>query len=228
MNPNLNKEINTKKVISVYDFDGTISNIDSFTSFLAYAYGNRSYYIKMISLLIPTLRYFSGSMSRSDLKAFLISRFLKGESSEWLSNKAKDFFDEKIDSLIRVGAIDQIKRDLHRGFHVAICSASPEFLLAPFAKFLNASLVCTRLETENGIFTGNILGKNCIAGEKVERLIDAYGPLDNFYLIGWGDSPGDYDFLSISQESNWRPFRNYVSPPPEYLSAIKIRNSKNY
>lgn len=180
----------------------------------------------MASLFIPTLRYFLGNITRNELKEKLVAKFMTGVSQEWISSRAEYYLKDSWKYLINKEALTHIEYDLQRGFEVTICSASPEIVLAPFAKKLGMNLIGTRLEEVDGIFTGKLIGNNCRAEEKVARLKEKYGNLDNYHLIGWGDSPGDYDLLNISQERNWRPFRGKIHIPPDFKREIEIRNIK--
>lgn len=47
------------KVLSVFDFDGTLTRHDSFVPFLRFAFGTREFTQRILRLALPTLRYLS-------------------------------------------------------------------------------------------------------------------------------------------------------------------------
>ncbi|HEB8768541.1 TPA: HAD-IB family hydrolase, partial [Klebsiella pneumoniae] len=44
------------RMLSVFDFDGTLTRHDSFIPFLRFAFGNRAFSRRIVSMALPTLR----------------------------------------------------------------------------------------------------------------------------------------------------------------------------
>jgi phosphatidylglycerophosphatase C len=88
-----------------------------------------------------------------------------------------------------------------------ICTASPEILIAPFAKRLGAEgLIGTRLEFDaQDRVTGRFIGLNCRAAEKVVRLTEAYGP-ELRLTAAYGDTSGDTEMLAAAERKGYRVF----------------------
>lgn len=76
------------RMLSVFDFDGTLTRHDSFIPFLRFAFGNRAFSRRIVSMALPTLRCMRKQMTRDELKETLITTFLTGVEEKWVSSKA--------------------------------------------------------------------------------------------------------------------------------------------
>ena len=79
--------VSVKQVLSVFDFDGTLTRHDSFVPFLKFAFGTREFNRRILRLALPGVRFLARRMNRDELKARLISSFLTGVEVEWLRKK---------------------------------------------------------------------------------------------------------------------------------------------
>lgn len=194
------------KVLSVFDFDGTLTRHDSFVPFLRFAFGTSEFTRRILRLALPSLRYFGRSMSRDELKAQLISTFLTGVEAKWVAQKAEEFCQLVWPKLMRPSGLRSVAVELASGAEVTLCSASPALVLRPFAERLGIKLIGTELEVVNDRLTGKISGSNCRCENKVLRLAAIYGPLDQYRLRAWGDTRGDHELLAAAQDAHWRHF----------------------
>jgi len=195
-----------RAALVVFDFDGTLTRHDSFVPFLRFAFGNSVFFCKLAALALPTLGFLTKRRSRDALKAELIRVFLSGVSSAWLRQQAEHYCALRWHKLMRPKALQGVSAQLASGATVTLCSASPELLLAPFAKRLGVALMGTQLEEQDGLLTGRILGNNCRCAAKVSRLEAVYGSLEQYHLRAFGDSRGDFELLAAAQEAHWKPF----------------------
>lgn len=194
------------EVLSVFDFDGTLTRRDSFVPFLRFAFGTRAFTVRMVRMLPDAIRYLSKGMTRDELKAVLIASFLKGVSVAWIEQRANEFRGAYWSRLMRPAGLQSVATEKACGAQVTICSASPRLVLKPFADELGIKLIATELEEEDGRLTGRISGINCRCEAKVLRLEAIYGPLEKFRLRAWGDTRGDHELLAAAQEPHWRHF----------------------
>lgn len=194
------------RVLSVFDFDGTLTRHDSFVPFLRFAFGKREFVRRLFKLVLPSLRYLSRGMTRDELKAHLISAFLTGADAQWVSGRAQAFSERHWEGLMRPSGLRAVAHELASGAEVTLCSASPALVLRPFADRLGIKLIATELEQVDGQLTGNIAGNNCRCENKVLRLEAVYGPLDEFRLRAWGDTRGDHELLAAAHDAHWRHF----------------------
>ncbi|MQU08024.1 HAD family hydrolase [Pseudomonas helleri] len=206
MNEVLNTPEKGKQVLSAFDFDGTLTYHDSFVPFLRFAFGNRLFAMRLLRMIPATTAYLLGRISRNDLKEKLITVYLTGAKEAWVAERAEAFCDASWQQLMRPLGLVSVASELEQKAIVTICSASPELVLKPFAKKLGIALIGTRLQSVDGVLTGEIDGTNCRCEQKVIRLEAQYGPLDQYTLRAWGDTRGDEQLLGAAQEPHWREF----------------------
>ena len=195
-----------KQVLSVFDFDGTLTRHDSFVPFLKFAFGTREFNRCMLRLALPSVRFLTRRLTRDELKAQLICTFLTGVEAKWIQDQAVNFCGLFWQHLMRPSGIKSVAAEVEAGAVVTLCSASPALVLQPFADRLGIKLIGTQLEVIDGLLTGRISGNNCRCQYKVLRLEAEYGPLDQYRLKAWGDTRGDHELLAAAQEAHWRHF----------------------
>ncbi|WP_409519609.1 HAD family hydrolase [Pseudescherichia sp.] len=195
-----------KKVLSVFDFDGTLTRRDSFIPFLKFAFGRRLFTRKILQLVIPTLRCFRRKLTRDELKEVLITTFLSGIEEKWVQDQAVAYCTQYWDRLMRPNGLLAVAKEISTGAEVTLCSASPVLVLQPFADKLGIKLIGTQLESKDGVLTGRITDHNCRCIHKIKRLESVYGSLSDYHLRAWGDSRGDYEMLAAAGDAYWRHF----------------------
>ena len=212
-----------KTVLSVFDFDGTLTHSDSFVPFLRFAFGKRIFTLKMLRLVLPTLRCFSRRLTRDELKEVLITTFLTGVEARWVEEKAKIFCSRYWAKMMRQEGLSAVEAEIDSGAEVTLCSASPELVLRPFTDRLGIKLIGTQLDVKDGILTGKISGNNCRCGQKIARLKQIYGDLSAYHLRAWGDSRGDYELLYAAQEPHWRHFHRNPAKYEKRRKQFSVR-----
>ena len=141
-------------------------------------------------------------------KQHLFSFFFKGISLD----KFNDFgnkFSAEIDKILRPKALETLKLHKKNGDSVVILSASIENWIKPWAEEVGADMVlATKIETnKKGLLTGKFLSKNCYGQEKVNRLLELFPDRNNYILIAYGDSPGDKEFIELSDKGYYNKFK---------------------
>lgn len=225
---NLMADISVAKsqVLSVFDFDGTLTHHDSFIPFLRFAFGKRYFAGKLVRMALPTIHCVRRKLTRDELKEVLIKTFLAGVDEHWLRQKAEAFCEKYWTKLMRPAGVLAVAAEVNSGAEVTICSASPALVLQPFADRLGIKLIGTQLEVENGVLTGRITGHNCRCVQKVKRLERVYGHLGDYHLRAWGDTRGDYELLAAAQDPHWRHFHRSWSRRNSPVERFRIHNKK--
>jgi phosphoserine phosphatase len=119
------------KVLSVFDFDGTLTHHDSFVPFLKFAFGPGEFYGRMVKLAVPALRFLVRQISRDELKAQLIRTFMTGVEKAWVQQKAEEYCQRNWARLMRPAGVLSVEHELGSGAVVTLCSASPALVLQP-------------------------------------------------------------------------------------------------
>jgi phosphatidylglycerophosphatase C len=189
-----------------FDFDGTLTSRDSFTTFLRWRFGARAYTAGMLALAPSAARYVL-DRDRGRLKAAAARRFLAGMPRAELEAWAQTFASEQGRALLRPDALRAWRRWQSEGARLVIVTASPETIVGPIARGLGADLLLgTRLAFDAADrVTGEFEGANCRGPEKVRRLQAAFG--DGVRLeAAYGDTHGDKEMLALAEEQGMKVF----------------------
>ena len=110
---------------------------------------------------------------------------------------------------MRADAVATFRWWRSRGATVVIVTASPEEVVAPFARALGAAaLLGTQLEYDaKGKVTGAFACANCRGDEKVNRLRAHFGE-DVRLAAAYGDTSGDTAMLQLADEKGYRVFKS--------------------
>jgi phosphatidylglycerophosphatase C len=193
--------------IVAFDFDGTLTVRDSYTAFLAWRAGPAAYALGLASLWPATVSYLA-KPDRGRLKAAATRRFLGGVPLAEVEADARRFAEASARTLFRPDAIRAWKRWQADNARLVIVTASPEPVIAPFARGLGATaLIGTRLAVdEAGRVTGDFDGPNCRGEEKVVRLKAMFGE-DVRLEAAYGDTDGDTQMLALAEEKGFKVFQ---------------------
>jgi phosphatidylglycerophosphatase C len=193
----------TQSVVA-FDFDGTLTVRDSFTAFMAGRTRLPRDSLAVLRLL-PELLLYPVLRDRGRLKGAVVRRLLAGLSPDQLAQAAEAFAQSHAHRLFRPDALETWRAWKAKGALMVIVSASPEAVLEPFARRLDADrLIATRLTVDT---QGRLAldGANCRGPEKVRRLRAEFGP--NLRLAAaYGDTAGDREMLALADERGYRVF----------------------
>ncbi len=193
--------------IAAFDFDGTLTARDSFIAFLAWSVPPARLGAALIRLA-PAFLVYLLVRNRGRLKAAAIKVLFGGVPRSELQAQARAFAIAKAHQLIRPDARAAWARLQAQGFRLAIVTASPEDIVAPFARGLGAdALIGTRLKVDSeDRITGALDGRNCRGPEKVRRLIQVFGP-DMDLAQAYGDTRGDREMLAAAASGYMKLFK---------------------
>jgi phosphatidylglycerophosphatase C len=194
--------------VVAFDFDGTLTVRDSFLAFLRWRAGSRRWSAGLLRLAPAAIAYLF-HRDRGRIKAAAVREFLRGVPRAQLETDARTFAEGFSRQLLRPDAVGAWKR--WRGDHVrlVIVTASPEMIVAPFARGLGAdALIGTELAFDAGDrVTGSLATPNCRGPEKVTRLRAAFGD-DVEVKAAYGDTRGDREMLAMAEITGYRVFKS--------------------
>jgi phosphatidylglycerophosphatase C len=193
-------------LLVAFDFDGTLTWRDSFLAFLLWRAGPARFALGLAKLIPASLAY-AIHRDRGRLKVAATRVFLGGTTLDDLRSSAAAFAESAEAGLMRPDALRCWNEWRTRGARLVIVTASPEIVVAPFARRLGAdALIGTRLATDDaGRVTGAFDGANCRGPEKVSRLREMFGPGVTL-AAAYGDTAGDREMLSIAGKAGYRVF----------------------
>jgi len=196
-----------EKRLALFDFDGTITKKDSLIKFIRFSTGNIKFSLGVLLLSPMLIAYTLKLIPNHKAKEYMISYFFKGMKQDVFLNLAKNYSLTQIKHIVRPEAIRRLTWHQQQGHNIVIVSASIECWLKPWCMQHGIELIATKLEFKNNVFTGKFLTKNCYGVEKVNRIQKLYNLNDYSYIYAYGDSKGDAQLLSLSDESYYKPFR---------------------
>jgi phosphatidylglycerophosphatase C len=202
----LASEGNDDVPIVAFDFDGTLTVRDSFTAFLKWRAGKIRYALGIVRLLPAALAYLF-HRDRGRIKAQAVGEFLRGVPRERLEADAAAFAKSHSRQLLRPDAVAAWKRWRTQRVRLVIVTASPDILVAPFARGLGADvLLGTEIAYDaQGRVAGAFATPNCRGPEKVVRLKDRFGP-ELTVKAAYGDTSGDREMLAMAEIPGYRVF----------------------
>jgi len=193
------------KKLYLFDFDGTLTYKD--TMFLFLKFYNPTKYSFQFLKHVPLFVLLKLKLANAEaVKKSFISSILKGESRYQIEKKAKQFFEENYPDLFRQNALDFINNIDTENTDSYIVSASLDIWVKPFADKFNMTLLATKAEFKDDIFTGKFIGKNCNKDEKVCRIEAELGDKKFDKIIAFGDTSGDKAMFKFANESHYRFF----------------------
>ena len=194
--------------IVAFDFDGTLTTIDTFRHFLRWHAGPLKYAHGLTAMSLSLLRQNGVRQSRTRIKSAAITRFWAGMTEHELSAAADAYAETAAPRILRPDALSTWQEWQEKGALMLIVSASLEVQVAPFARRLGADLLIgTRLELDaNGRITGALIGETCRGIEKSARLRQTLGK-DVVLTAAYGDSSGDTEMLAMAEQPGYRVFR---------------------
>jgi phosphatidylglycerophosphatase C len=189
-----------------FDFDGTLTVRDSFTAFLGWRAGPLGYALGLARLAPSALAYLIHK-DRGRIKAAAARVFLRGLDRRRLDAQARAFAEQTMPQMLRPDACEVWAQWRRKGARLLIVSASPSFVVAPFAESLGADeLIATELAYDpDGRTTGGFATPNCRGPEKVARLQARFGA-DVRLAAAYGDTAGDREMLQIAKTRGYQVF----------------------
>ncbi len=195
--------------LALFDFDGTISDRDSFLLFMKYAHPF-SFYLSCAVLSPRILLFLLKCYPNRKLKEDFLARILKGRTSTEIKKLSEHFCSEKIPAIIRPGALQRIRWHQEQGDEICIVTATPRLILEPWCRAHDLKVLGTELETDSAArLTGKLAGENCRGDEKVRRIRAAFHLGDYGTIHSYGDTGADLPMLQLAPEATrfYRPFR---------------------
>lgn len=194
----------SKPTIVAFDFDGTITNKDSFIEFIKFSKGNRQFYFGFLLFSPVLIAMKLHLIANWKVKQWVISYFFKGMALHEFNSYCEKF-SAKIDTMLRAHIVEKLTNYQQNGCEICIVSASIENWLQPWARKIGIQNVfATQVEVDtNNILTGRMRSANCYRQEKVNRVLAAFPEREKYYLIAYGDSRGDKELLAFADERYW-------------------------
>jgi len=169
----------TARVGAFFDMDKTIISENSGSVYMKYRYERGEIDAwELLKGLGAYLQYKLGVLDIVSWTKSMMQEF-RGRSEAELVEEANELFAESILPLIYDEARACIRDHQEAGHEVCIVSGATRFVVQPLARHLGVEhIVYTRLEVENGLFTGRVVEPICFEEGKIywlQQLIEEQG-----------------------------------------------------
>ncbi len=197
---------NPRATMAIFDFDGTLTQSDSFFSFLNYSATWRKK-LGSALLIFPAALSFFGVLSKSRAKEMTFSHFFRGMNADSFNALCADYSLNILPSILRPQAINKVLWHRERKHKLIIVSASLENWITPWAKQNGFDdVIATKAEIKDGKISGCFKMPNCSGNEKKRRFLEQYPQKDNYYIYAYGDSKNDKYLFSMANEVFYKKF----------------------
>ncbi|MET3731532.1 HAD-IB family hydrolase [Moheibacter stercoris] len=187
------------KNLYLFDFDGTITHVDTLFDFLKFSFPDQ-YGKKFLHFTAQFILAKLGLKQKAEVKRRFINSFLLHKNRTELSILAQNYYEARFNVICRKSAIDFIK-NIENNHKIYIVSASLDIWLTPFAKHFGAELICTQAEFDKSdTYTGNFATPNCNFEEKKTRILKEIDLASFSKIYAFGDSKGDYAMFSLASQ----------------------------
>jgi phosphatidylglycerophosphatase C len=202
-------------VIAAFDFDGTLTQRDTFTVFLARGLG----WPRFLGALLRCSPWLAGYALRlvpNDVaKGRLMQATLAGRSLTETDDWATRWLAQDFPGQLREAAMARLAWHKEAGHCCVMVSASPDLYLPRVADQLGFdALICTEMEVQGEGDTRRLTGRmktpNCHGEQKVLRLkawmAERFGAaaLAGVTLYAYGDTTGDKPMLRMARHAWYR------------------------
>ena len=193
--------------VSLFDFDGTLTTLDTLPAFIAHAVG-RWRMLVGFGLFLPLIVLMKLHLyANGRTKERLFAHFFKGMTLETFDAHCQSFAKNNAHILRPLG-LKAIETSLQQGENVLIVSASiTNWVLPFFSKLPQVKVIGTQIAVKEGKLTGRFASPNCHGAEKVRRGEHLFTPRELYYIPAYGDSQGDKEMLAYADEQHYKPFR---------------------
>ncbi len=186
------------EVGAIFDYDGTLIAGFSAMAFLREQIMSGALSPREFRDQFNAVRRFA--TGKTGFSAFVgaTAKSLRGRSEDWFAELGEKVYRKSIAGSIYPEARAIVAAHRKKGHTIAIISSATKFQIDPVADDLGIKhVLCTELESENGVFTGEVIRPTCFGeGKRLAalKLADETG-VDLFESFFYTDSDDDIELL---------------------------------
>jgi phosphatidylglycerophosphatase C len=195
-----------KKTLALFDFDNTITYVDSSLSFYKFLYNSKilflynHYFLCFNYVLLNRFRlinYLKLKRKRLDIHT---SKF----DDSQLLNLSEVFYEKCFHKILNPKAIQRINWHKNQGHELWVISASYDFILEKWTRKIGVMLLTNKTFYNNGLRIQ--IGNDMNFEEKVNAIKNVVN-LDEYNdIYAYGDSEGDNQMLGIATKKYYKYF----------------------
>jgi phosphatidylglycerophosphatase C len=190
--------------LALFDFDGTITTDDTFTSFVRFAVRPARLVAGSVLLTPIIVGYRLKTVSARRARPIVARVGFWGERADSVRALGRRYATEILPGVVRERALDRITWHQRQGDRVVVVSASLDVYLDPWCEAHGVERVCTQLEERRGRLTGRYCGGDCSADAKVRRILERYDLSRYPVVYAYGDTIEDREMLELAHRKYYR------------------------
>ena len=190
--------------LALFDFDGTITTREMFRPFLEFAAPPARLRWGGLLLAPMAVGYALGVVPSNTMRACAVRLGLKGVEMEHAEEQGRRFACEVIPGVLRDVAMERIRWHQQEGDKVVVVSGGLDVYLSYWCRQHDLELICSELETRDGVLTGGYRGPQCVGKEKSRRVRAAYDLGAYPVIYAYGDTKEDLDLLQVAHRRYFR------------------------
>jgi phosphatidylglycerophosphatase C len=184
--------------LALFDFDGTITSVATYTAFLHVVASKRRKIAGGTLLLPHLLCYRAGVISEPAIRRVLSRAVFWRDDPARVGRLGEQFAKEALPGMMRPIALERIAWHKARGDRIVVVSASLDAYLIPWCRAHGIEVICTQLEIKNGRHTGRYVGGDCDGAEKARRIRERIALDDYGTIYAYGDREEDREMLELA------------------------------
>ncbi|NRD74395.1 HAD-IB family hydrolase [Shewanella sp. VB17] len=191
--------------LALFDFDGTITDADMYTTFLHYSGSMCRDMIGHLLLAPCFLMYKLGYLSARKMRILASYAAFSQRKYDELNHIGLEFSRKMIPLYLRDCAPERIDWHQKNGDEVVVVSASIDIYLKHWCQAYGLSLICSELEVRDGRLSGCYLAGDCSGEAKAKKVRECFDLTSYECIYAYGDSAEDLDMLKLADEQymNW-------------------------
>src|ERR1700754_5031841 len=147
------KKKNKVNSLVLFDFDGTITNKDSFLDFIFFSTPKIKVIIGLLYTALLVAAYKLKLMARDRAKENVFSFFFKNMAEKKILDLGEAYCNSRINKILRKDALEALAVQQQLDREICIVTASASYWIKPWCDKNNYQLLCTGYETKAGKLT---------------------------------------------------------------------------
>lgn len=209
----------TNKKIVLFDFCDTLVDFQTANAYVEFVMKQKDMrkgitdFLRRVFNRLSIMKILNRFFPKMSVNKAMMLYQLKGLSYEEMDKLGKQFYQERVCPHFINSVLNELVSAAEDGDIVAVVSGGYDIYLKYFTEEFDIPiLLATSLKFHNGVFTGKIVGRDCMGSEKVKRIQECFREEDFENTVGYSDSPSDLPMLSICHE-------RVVVLPDEHIPA---------
>jgi HAD superfamily hydrolase (TIGR01490 family) len=189
--------------LALFDFDGTITDRDTFAPFI-YSAVSRVRVALGAALLSPMIAaYQLGVLPATRMRRAMAWMSFWGRGEEEV-NEAGIAYAKTLNNVLRKEALGRLRWHRDNGDQIVVVSASLGAYLRPWCEGNGLELICTELEARAGVLSGRYAGGDCSGAEKMRRVLARYDLGRYEVVYAYGDTEEDRELIGLAHKRYFR------------------------